>query len=176
MRCPSRSCHFIHQGNVHNSIVCVPFFSFCRILVGDWLLSAAGKVPVCAASFLCRHLFCACLDGYVVVEQNCRHAQTAPEFPRGDKSASLVSLVSSSWPPWPSACVWMYLSKGTCCLEMLCCAETNASRLCCVSPTQPSLLCLVERKPGPFPPSYCGAIVKQKDLYILQNSLSIPSV
>lgn len=109
-----------------------------------------GRSPLRPESFLCRH-FCACRDGYVVVVQYCRHARMTPGSPRGHKSASLVSLVSSSWPPTLPFCgVRTQLSKRTCFLEMLCCAETDASQLRCVSPTQPSLSVLAERKPRPF--------------------------
>ena len=58
-----------------------------------------GRSPMRPESFLCRHLFCVCLDGYVVVVQYCRHACMTPGSRHGDKSVSFVSLVSSSWPP-----------------------------------------------------------------------------
>lgn len=97
-----------------------------------------GRSPLRPESFLLRHLFCACLDGYLVVVQYCRHAWMTPGSPRGDKSASLVSLVSSSLPServfWSCYVVLKHMPPGFAVCHQL-------SHLFWV---------LVERQAGPF--------------------------
>lgn len=115
----------------------------CRQLQGRSLLHPE--------SFLCRHLFCACLDGCVVVVQYCRHARMTPGSPRGDKSASLVSLVSNSWPP-----TLPFVVSGRSCPNVLAfwrcyvvLKQMPPGSAVCHQPSH--LFCvLVERKPGPF--------------------------
>lgn len=99
-----------------------------------------GRSLMHPESFSCRHL---CLPWWIL------HG-----------SAVLLAYSDDSWIPlWWQICllsfscfqflttysslcgVWMQLFEHICFLEMLCCAETNASRLHCMSPTKPSLLC-----------------------------------
>lgn len=177
MRCPIWSCRIYTSGK------CTKFCCLCPFLLLQSLLminccQLQGSSQFCSESFLSKHLFCACLDGYTGGGSTALPACLADsQIPLCWQICLLSFSCFSSWPP-----TLPFVVSGRSCPSVLAlwmhdvlkqmppvfAASHQVSHLFCV---------LVERKPGPNLLPLCWLLTVE--LYLnrkTSTSLRIPSL